>query len=71
MQSARCERIRQLAHILLRSDAFRLAGAFSEGTRTDRDDNKVIEDKVPMVCDAIKAFALSGMQFAMCHYNNK
>ncbi len=35
------------------------------------EDRKVIENKVPVVCDAIKAFALSGMQFAMCHYNNK
>ena len=35
------------------------------------EDNKVINEKVPVACDAIKAFALSGMQFAMCHYNNK
>ena len=35
------------------------------------EDNKVINEKVPIACDAIKAFALSGMQFAMCHYNNK
>lgn len=39
--------------------------------RFSPEDNKVIEDKAPLVCDAIKAFALSGMQFAMCHYNNK
>ena len=35
------------------------------------EDNKVIDEKVSVACDAIKAFALSGMQFAMCHYNNK
>ena len=35
------------------------------------EDNKTINEKVPVACDAIKAFALSGMQFAMCHYNNK
>ena len=35
------------------------------------EDNKIIDEKVTVACDAIKAFALSGMQFAMCHYNNK
>ena len=35
------------------------------------EDNKAINEKVPVACDAIKAFALSGMQFAMNHYNNK
>ncbi len=40
-------------------------GKFSE------EDNKVIEAKEPIVCDAIKAFALSGIQFAMNHYNGK
>lgn len=39
--------------------------------RFSSEDNKVIDDKVAVACDAIKAFALSGMQFAMCHYNNK
>ena len=28
-------------------------------------------DQANAMLDAIKAFALSGMQFAMCHYNNK
>ncbi len=40
-------------------------GRFSE------EDNKVIEAKEPIVIDAIKAFALSGIQFAMNHYNGK
>lgn len=31
----------------------------------------IVNDKVPIACNAIKAFALSGMQFAMCNYNNK
>lgn len=35
------------------------------------EDNKIIDEKVTVACDAIKAFALSGIQFAMCHYNNK
>ena len=35
------------------------------------EDNKIIDEKVTVACDAIKAFALSVMQFAMCHYNNK
>lgn len=35
------------------------------------EDNKVIAEKAPVCCDAIKAFCLSGMQFAMCNYNNK
>lgn len=39
--------------------------------RFSADDNKVIETKVPTVIDAIKAFALSGIQFAMNHYNGK
>ena len=35
------------------------------------EDRKTIEEKTPVVCDAIKAFALSGIQFAMCNYNGK
>ena len=35
------------------------------------EDEQKVNEKVPMACDAIKAFALSGMQFAMCNYNNK
>lgn len=35
------------------------------------DDEKIIGEKVPLVVDAIKAFALSGIQFAMNHYNGK
>lgn len=39
--------------------------------RFSPEDNKLVDEKVPVACDAIKAWALSGMQFAMCHYNNK
>lgn len=39
--------------------------------RFSPEDNKILDEKVPVACDAVKAFALSGMQFAMCHYNNK
>ena len=35
------------------------------------EDEQKVNEKVPLACDAIKAFALSGIQFAMCNYNNK
>lgn len=35
------------------------------------EDNKTIDEKVLVAIEAIKAFALSGMQFAMCNYNGK
>lgn len=35
------------------------------------EDEKVVEEKVPTACEAIKAYALSGLQFAMCHFNGK
>ena len=57
---------------------FGIGNDFSRGGQVDfvlgkfsPEDNKAINEKVPVACDAIKAFALSGMQFAMCHYNNK
>ena len=40
-------------------------------SRFSPDDEKLVDEKVPVACDAIKAFALSGIQFAMCNYNNK
>ncbi|MBQ8969395.1 MAG: aminoacyl-tRNA hydrolase [Bacteroidaceae bacterium] len=39
--------------------------------RFSPEDNKLVDEKVPTACDAIKAYALSGMQFAMCNYNGK
>lgn len=57
---------------------FGIGNDFPRGTQVDfvlgrfsQEDEQVIEQKVPVACDAIKAFALSGMQFAMCNYNNK
>ncbi|MDE5980885.1 MAG: aminoacyl-tRNA hydrolase [Bacteroidaceae bacterium] len=35
------------------------------------DDEKIVREKELVVVDAIKAFALSGIQFAMNHYNGK
>ncbi len=35
------------------------------------DDERLVNEKVPLACEAIKAYALSGMQFAMCNYNGK
>ena len=35
------------------------------------EDEAIVNEKVPVACDAIKAFALSGIQFAMCNYNGK
>lgn len=43
---------------------------FVLGTFSPEDD-KVVDEKVPVACEAIKAYALSGMQFAMCNYNGK
>lgn len=40
-------------------------GRFSE------EDNKVINERALVAADAVKAFALSGMAFAMNHYNGK
>lgn len=40
-------------------------------SRFSPDDEKIIQEKVPLVVDAVKAFALSGIQFAMNHYNGK
>lgn len=39
--------------------------------RFSAEECKTLDERVPLACDAIKAFALSGMQFAMCNYNNK
>lgn len=35
------------------------------------EENKVIDEKVAVAVEAIKAFSLSGIQFAMCNYNGK
>ncbi len=35
------------------------------------EDEKTVDEQALIACDAIKAYALSGMQFAMCNYNNR
>ena len=40
------------------------------GTFSD-EDNKIIEQKIPTAVEAIKAFCLSGLAFAMNHFSNK
>lgn len=39
--------------------------------RFGAEEGAILDGRIPVACDAIKAFALSGMQFAMCNYNNK
>lgn len=57
---------------------FGIGNEFPRGGQVDfvlgqfsAEDNKVIAAKVSTVLDAVKAFALSGVQFAMNHYNGK
>jgi len=39
--------------------------------RFSPEDEKVVDERALVACEAIKAYALSGMQFAMNHYNGK
>ncbi len=55
-----------------------IGNEFSHGAQIDfvlgkfsPDDAKVMEEKALVACDAIKAYAMSGMQFAMNKYNGK
>ena len=55
---------------------FGIGNDFPRGTQVDfvlsrfnPEDEQKVEEKTPVAVDAIKAFALSGMQFAMCNYN--
>lgn len=57
---------------------FGIGNDFPRGAQVDfvlgkfsPEDNKTVDEKALVACDAIKAFALSGMAFAMNHYNNK
>lgn len=57
---------------------FGIGNDFPRGAQVDfvlgkfsAEDNKVVDEKKLVAVDAIKAFALSGMAFAMNHYNNK
>ena len=57
---------------------FGIGNDFPRGAQVDfvlsrfcAEDEQTVNEKALVACDAIKAFALSGIQFAMCNYNNK
>ena len=57
---------------------FGIGNDFPKGMQVDfvlgkfsAEDNKIIDKKAPVAVGAIKAFCLSGMPFAMNHYNGK
>lgn len=57
---------------------FGIGNDFPRGAQVDfvlgrfsDEDNKVVDEKALVAVDAIKAFCLSGIQFAMNHYNGK
>ena len=57
---------------------FGIGNDFPKGAQIDfvlgkftPEENDVVSSRAAVACDAVKAFALSGMQFAMCNYNNK
>lgn len=57
---------------------FGIGNDFPKGAQIDfvlgkfsPEDSKTVDERKLVAIEAIKAFALSGMAFAMCHYNNK
>ena len=57
---------------------FGIGNDFPRGTQIDfvlsgfcPEEEQIVNERALVACDAIKAFALSGIQFAMCNYNNK
>ncbi len=57
---------------------FGIGNDFPKGTQIDfvlgkftPEENEVVNSRVAVASEAVKAFALSGMSFAMCNYNNK
>lgn len=57
---------------------FGIGNDFPQGHQVDfvlskftPEEEQVVNEKAIVACDAIKAFALSGIQYAMCNYNNK
>ena len=57
---------------------FGIGNDFPQGYQVDfvlskftPEEEQIVDERALIACDAIKAFALSGMQFAMCNYNNK
>lgn len=39
--------------------------------RFPAEDRKILADRIPVACDAIREFVLAGLGNAMCRYNNK
>lgn len=57
---------------------FGIGNDFPRGSQIDfvlgtfsAEDEKLVDERVPAACEAIKAYALSGIAFAMNHYNGK
>ena len=57
---------------------FGIGNDFPQGYQVDfvlskftSEEEQIVDERALIACDAIKAFALSGMQFAMCNFNNK
>lgn len=57
---------------------FGIGNDFPRGTQVDfvlgrfsPEDEKVLGERIPLACEAVRQFALSGLQFAMNHYNGK
>lgn len=57
---------------------FGIGNDFPQGYQVDfvlskftPEEEQIVDERTLIACDAIKAFALSGMQFAMCNFNNK
>ena len=57
---------------------FGIGSDFPQGYQVDfvlskftAEEEQIVDEKALAACEAIKAFALSGMQFAMCNFNNK
>jgi PTH1 family peptidyl-tRNA hydrolase len=57
---------------------FGIGNEFPRGMQVDfvlgrfsPEDEKLCDERALVAVEAIKAFCLSGMSFAMCHYNNK
>lgn len=57
---------------------FGIGNDFPKGTQIDfvlgkftPEENEVVNSRVAVASEAVKAFALSGMSFAMCNYNKK
>ena len=57
---------------------FGIGNDFPRGAQVDfvlspftPEEEKLVDEKAVVACEAIKAFALSGIQYAMCNYNGK